>query len=88
MRPGRRTLGPGFGICRNGPALATKYMRREVEGTLPRTRFTELLGCSVPFQPAPIGGASPRPTAAVADAPVRERRDYCRCETPARTLPS
>ena len=33
-----------------------------------RTRFTDMLGCSVPLQQAPIGGASPRLTAAVAEA--------------------
>lgn len=38
------------------------------EGTVLRTRFTDLVGCSVPLQQAPIGGASPRLTAAVAEA--------------------
>jgi nitronate monooxygenase len=33
-----------------------------------QTRFTDMLGCSVPLQQAPIGGASPRLTAAVAEA--------------------
>ena len=38
------------------------------EGRVLRTRFTDLVGCSVPLQQAPIGGASPRLTAAVAEA--------------------
>lgn len=33
-----------------------------------QTRLTEMVGCSVPIQQAPIGGASPRLTAAVASA--------------------
>ena len=33
-----------------------------------QTRFTDMLGCSVPLQQAPIGGASPHLTAAVAEA--------------------
>jgi nitronate monooxygenase len=40
----------------------------ERAGNVLQTRFTDMVGCSVPLQQAPIGGASPRLTAAVAEA--------------------
>ena len=58
---------PRPGRCANGYAMRSNAHRREGDPML-TTRFTELIGCTVPIQQAPMNIATPELAAAVAGA--------------------